>query len=230
MPELLEKFDDVIREYIALVNAQVGVYMDALSGFAGHHVRIERQVNRVLGPKKRLDPKSREQVIVWTSYEDPSRPDVIHNRIIRADEYIAINERDGSNEVQQARSVIIFLFTYWELEIRPRLAAAAGVDLNEIQSEIMGDIRLIRHAILHVRGVLRLGDHQKLKVLADMFLPDKPIRPNYDDMHRIFVLMKQDCAQLMCDWLQVPKGTIDPATVRDIALQQVREPNSEKSD
>src|SRR5260221_12292572 len=199
MPELLEKFDDVIREYIALVNAQVGVYMDALSGFAGHHVRIERQVNRVLGLSTRLDPKSREQVIVWTSYEDPSRPDVIHNRIIRADEYIAINERDGSNEVQQARSVIIFLFTYWELEIRPRLAAAAGVDLNEIQSEIMGDIRLIRHAILHVRGALRQGGHKKLKVFADKVFPDKTIRPNYDDIHCTFVLVEQEWAPNMID-------------------------------
>ena len=42
-----ENLDDVIREYIDFVNRQVGVYMDALAGFAGHRTRVERQVHRI---------------------------------------------------------------------------------------------------------------------------------------------------------------------------------------
>lgn len=34
--------DDIIREYIDFVNQQVGVYMDAIAGFAGNHARVER--------------------------------------------------------------------------------------------------------------------------------------------------------------------------------------------
>ena len=33
---MAESFDDVVREYIDFVNQQVGMYMDALAGFAGH--------------------------------------------------------------------------------------------------------------------------------------------------------------------------------------------------
>jgi hypothetical protein len=45
-----ERFDDVVRQYIDFVNQQVGAYMDALAGFAGHYARVERQVHRVNRP------------------------------------------------------------------------------------------------------------------------------------------------------------------------------------
>jgi hypothetical protein len=58
-------------------------------------------------------------VVVWASYEDPTKPDVIHNRIIRAKDYIAVNAEGGSNEQQHTKVIIIFLYTVWEDEIRP---------------------------------------------------------------------------------------------------------------
>jgi hypothetical protein len=86
-----EAFDDVIREYIDFVNRQVGVYMDALAGFAGHRTRVERQVHRVNRAVSSHIDNAGQLVVVGASYEDPSQPDVIHNRIIRATDYIAAN-------------------------------------------------------------------------------------------------------------------------------------------
>jgi hypothetical protein len=64
--------DYIIREYIDFVNQQVGVYMDAMAGFAGHHARVERQVCRVMRKSKLKE--NDEQPMVWASYEDPSKP------------------------------------------------------------------------------------------------------------------------------------------------------------
>ena len=118
-----EGFDDVIREYIDFVNQQVGAYMDALAGFAGHHTRIERQVHRISRAIKSSIDNTGQRVVVRASYEDPTQPDVIHNRIIRAKDYVAANSKGGSNEQQHARAVLLFLFTYWEDEIIPRLSS-----------------------------------------------------------------------------------------------------------
>jgi hypothetical protein len=95
-----ETFDDIIREYIDFVNRQVGVYMDALAGFAGHHTRIERQVHRINRPIAPDVENRQQRVVVYASYEDPTQPDIIHNRIIRASDYIAANSKGGSNEQQ----------------------------------------------------------------------------------------------------------------------------------
>ena len=86
-----EEYDDVIRKYIDFVNQQVGVYMDALAGFEGHRTRVERQIHRINRPVSSGIDKNGQRVVVYASYEDPSKPDIIHNRIILASDYIAAN-------------------------------------------------------------------------------------------------------------------------------------------
>jgi hypothetical protein len=136
-------------------------------------------------------------VVVYASYEDPTQPDVIHNRIIRASDYIAGNSEGGSNEQQHARAVLVFLFTYSEDEIRPRLAASKRVELQEIRSDVMGDLRILRNVILHAKGIMHLDKHRDLKKLGHLFVLDQPVHISYESMHQIFVLVKQDCARML---------------------------------
>jgi hypothetical protein len=217
-----EAFDDVIRDFIEIVNQQVGAYMDALAGFAGHHARVDLQVHRANRPIASRTDSTGIPVIVWASYEDPSKPDVVHNRIIRASDYLASNASGGSNEQQHARAIMVFLFTYWEDEIRPRLAAATGAALNDIQAPAMGDLRILRNVILHSRGIIRPDKHASLTVLRDLFVVDEPIVLSYETMHKIFVLVKQDCARLLFDWLGITDAPIQPEEMIDVAIQKLR--------
>ena len=215
-----EPFDNVIREYIDFVNRQVGVYMDALAGFAGHHTRIERQVHRINRPVDSHVDNKGQRVVVYASYEDPTQPDVIHNRIIRATDYIAANSKGGSNEQQHSQAILIFLFTYWEDEIRPRLAASKGVELQQIRSDTMGDLRILRNVILHSKGIISSERHKELKKLSDIFVADQPVHVSYDGMHRIFVLIKQDCARMLFKWLGVNDASVQPEELVDLAIQK----------
>ena len=217
-----EAFDNVIREYIDFVNRQVGVYMDALAGFAGHHTRVERQVHRINRPVKSRIDNTDQHVVVWASYEDPTQPDVIHNRIIRASDYIAANSEGGSNAQQHSQAVLVFLFAYWEYEIRPRLATLKNVELREIGSDIMGDLKILRNVILHTKGIIRPKYHKRLKKLSDMFVVDQPVHISYESMHRIFVLIKQDCARMLFEWQGVKDAPIQPEDIVDIAIQKRR--------
>lgn len=220
-----ETFDDVIREYIDFVNRQVGVYMDALAGFAGHHTRVERQVHRINRAVNSHIDKTGQRVVVWASYEDPSKPDVIHNRIIRANDYLAANSKDGSNTQQHSQAILVFLFTYWEDEIRPRLAISRDIELQEIRSDIMGDMRILRNVILHAKGIIRSDTHRQLKKLKDMFVVDQPIHVSYENMHKIFILIKQDCARMMFEWLGVKGAPIRPEDIVDVAIQKPHRDN-----
>jgi hypothetical protein len=220
-----ESFDLVVRELIAFVNMQVGAYMDALAGYAGHVVRVERQVHRVMRPHKVTTNEAGRKVVVTASYEDPTKPDVILNRIVRASDYLAANASGGSNEQQHARAILIFIFAYWELEIRPRLAAAAKTDTNNIKSDIMGDLRVLRNVILHAKGILPTDKHKELRKVASLFAPDRPLHLGYEDMHQIFVLVKQDCARMVLEWagaLSTAPFAIDE--LRDVAIQKVNPP------
>lgn len=210
---------DVVREYIDLVNAQVGAYMHALSGFAGHHARVRRQVHRVLGPVGRRTDEAGQTVVVMASYEVPGRPAMILNNIVRADDYLALNASHGDHETQMGRSVLVFLYTAWECDIRPRMATARGVPLNEISSDVMGDLRIVRHAILHAGSMIRRSEHRRMKVLGQRFAADTLLRPNVEDMHAVFVAVKQDCGRMLGQLVPFPPGC-DPSDLRDVAIQE----------
>ena len=153
---------DVLRGFIDFVNRQLGVYCDCLSSFHGNKVRVERQVARVTRPASRRIENG-QTVITWASLEDPTRPDVIHHRIIRADEFITANSEAGFNEQQVCWSIIVFIFSYWDEEIRPQIAKIRGVEPNEIQLDALGDLRILRKSIIHNGGVLEATEYAKLK-------------------------------------------------------------------
>ncbi len=217
---MAEAYDDIIRQYIDFINRQVGVYMDALAGFAGHYTRVERQIHRVSRPVNSGIDSNGQRVVVWASYEDPTKPDVIHNRIIRASDYIEANSEGGSNAQQLSQAVLVFLFTYWEEEIRPRLAALKNVKLQEIQSDIMGDLRILRNVILHSKGIIRSDKHKKLKKISDMFVVDQPVHISYESMHKMFILIKQDCARMLYEWLGINDAPTQPEDIVDLAIQK----------
>lgn len=214
-----EAFDIVIQDFITFVNGQQGMYMDALAGLAGHHTETERQAHRESRPVgTRLNRKG-ERVVVWASYEDPSKPDIIHHRIIRAVDYIAINAAGGSNEQQHAQAVLVFLYTYWELETRPRLAAAKGCDTGEIRADIMGDLRILRNVILHAKGIMRPDALKSLKKLGAWFTTGEPIHISFERMKQILIWVHQACAFLLFEWRGLPDARAQAEQIVSLAIQ-----------
>jgi hypothetical protein len=53
-----------------------------------------------------------------------------------------------------------------------------------------------------------------------MFPPDAPITISYESMHRLFVLIKQDCARLLFEWLGVKDAPVLPEQLVDVAIQK----------
>ena len=212
--------DEILREFIGFTNQQVGVYMDALAGFEGHHTRVERQVFRGNRPGSTRIGKDGIPEVTWVSYEDPSKPDIIHNRIVRTDEYLRANAKGGSNEQQHSRAILVFLFTYWEDEIRPRLAIAMDVPVNDIKSDMMGDLRILRNAILHTKAVLGKDKWNDLKKTKEMFTQSEPVSVTYEGMHKIFSLIKQDCARMFFELkgIQTP-DFLNTDDIADFAIQ-----------
>jgi hypothetical protein len=210
----------ILRGFIDFVNQQVGVYCDCLSGFQGNKVRIERQVARVLRPaSQRIEDG--QPVIVWASFEDPGRPDVIHQRTVRADDFVATNSEAGFNERQTCWAIIVFIYAYWDEEIRWQIAKIRGVVKDDVRVDVFGDLRLLRRAIVHDGGVLKASDHAKLKVLSGVLQPDALISPTHDEMHKIFVAIKGAIAGLILDYTGHLPGAPKVGEIVDIAIQNV---------
>ncbi len=208
----------ILRRFIDFVNQQVGVYSDCLSGFRGNKVRVERQKARVQRPTGRRIENGRP-VIVWTSVEDPDSPDVIHHRIMKADDFIAANAEGGLNEQQTCRAIIVFMFAYWDEEIRPKIAEVRGVKSEDVKLDELGDLRILRKNIVHNGGLLPASAHAKLKVLKDLVKPDAQITFTHDQMHKVFVHIKQAIGALILKYTGNLPGAPNASELVSIAIQ-----------
>ncbi|MFH1344499.1 MAG: hypothetical protein ABIL01_25370 [Pseudomonadota bacterium] len=208
---------DVLREFIDFVNQQVGVYCDCLAGFQGNKVRVERQMPRLQRPTSRRIVDG-QPVITWASVEDPSRPDVLHHRVIRADEFIKVNAETGYNEQQVCCAIVVFIFATWDEGIRPRMARIRGVEPREVKLDEMGDLRILRHAIIHNAGMVTTSEYAKLKVMTDLCQPDTRLTFNHDQMHTLFVHVKRSIGRLILKHTGDLPGAPDPASIVGVAI------------
>ena len=207
----------ILREFVDFVNNQVGVYMDCLAGFQGNTVRIERQVARVQRPVSR-EIRDGVPVMMYASVEDPGSPEVIHHRIIRAQDFLTVNREAGFNEQQICWSIIVFLFAYWDEQVRPQIAAVRGVQPQEVKIDALGDLRLIRNSIVHNKGVMSAVDHPKLKKMGALVRPDARVALSHDEMHKVFVSVKQAICELILTYTGHLPGAPDPSSIVSVAI------------
>lgn len=207
----------ILREFVDFVNKQVGVYADCLAGFEGNKVRIERQIARVTRPTSRKIENGQE-VVMLISVEDPSRPDVLHHRVVRASDFIADNAEAGFNEQQMCRGIIVFIFAFWDEDIRPRIAKVRNVDPNDVKLDTLGDLRILRKNIIHNGGHLPATEYEKLTVLRDACQPDSSIAPTHDQMHKIFVSVQNAIGRLILHYTGDLPGAPEPGKIVQIAI------------
>ncbi len=210
----------ILRGFIDFVNKQSSVYMDCLNGFEGNKVRIEHQVTRVTFPTRK-EMRHGQEIIVWDSLEDPSQPEVIHSSIRKSSTYLADNAEAGFNEQQICWAIIVFIFAYWDEEVRPAIAKVRGVKPNDIRINALGDLRILRKAIVHAKGVVTATEHAKLKEMADLARPGEKLVLSHDQMHKVFVLVKNAIAQVLLHYSGGLPGAPSPNDIVDVAIQTV---------
>jgi len=207
-----------LRAFIDFVNRQVGVYCDCLASFDGNKVRIERQIPRVQRPAGRRIENGRP-VVVYVSVEDLASPDVIHHRLIRADEFISANSEAGFNEQQLCWSIIVFMFAYWDEEIRPAIAKVRGVKPNDVMLDELGDLRILRKSIIHDGGTISAAEYSKLKIMTSLCRPNEKIVLTHDQMHQVFVFVKQAIGRLVLQYTGHLTGAPDANEIVGVAIQ-----------
>ncbi len=208
----------ILRDFIDFVNKQSSVYMDCLNGFAGNTVRIERQVARVKRPVRK-EIRDGQEVIIWESMEDPSRPDVIHSSIRKSSEYLTDNAEAGFNEQQICWAIIVFLFAHWDEEIRPAIARVRGKKPNDIQLDALGDLRILRKAIVHAKGIISIQEHAKLKKMGLFIKPGAKLVLTHDQMHSVFVLIKNAIGEIILYHTGDLPGAPNPEKIVGVAIQ-----------
>jgi len=211
---------EVLRDFIEFTNAQKGAYSDACAGFGNNAVSVGQQVALASRPTGMRVDREGVPTVMRTAVEDPTQPNVIVHTIRLATEFLEANGPEGRNEQQVCRAIVVFVFAYWDEETRPRCARLLSVPVQSLEMPVAGDLRRLRHAILHNKGVLGVNEHGKLEVLADLFRPGTELRFNHATMTEMFKQIDKGFAVFVGRVLDLPEPPGGWANIAQITIPQ----------
>ncbi|MBW9062015.1 hypothetical protein JNB71_01680 [Rhizobium herbae] len=211
----------VLRDFIDFINRQIGVYTDSVSSYDGNKIRIERQVARVLH-RTGKQIEDGQEVMMHTSFEDHNSPKVIHISVTSTDQYMSANSEKGFNHQQTCWAIIVFMFAFWNEEVRPKIARIREVEVQKVVVDAFGDLRIVRNAIIHNKGIMSAKEYGKLKVMSQLFQADKTIRLSHDQMHSLFVYIKQAIASIIMEYVGHLPGAPEISEIAGVAIQAPR--------
>lgn len=107
---------------------------------------------------------------------DPNDPATVFFAHLRVSESLELVKPNGAVWTRLSQQWLVNLFTAWEHNFRPRLAVAHGVDAGDEQYPYWGDVRHLRHDILHHHG-RATGEHSgRCAFFENRFVPGEEIR------------------------------------------------------
>ena len=83
-----------------------------------------------------------------------------------------LRQGDEIERFQGNNDFIVSVYATWEGLLWPAIAATFDVPVKAVKSNLMGAIRIIRHAIIHKKGLILTEDVRKLKVLGQDWVQD----------------------------------------------------------
>ena len=170
-----ENLDDIINELRGAVNDAT-----ATAGFAGFGLR---KLTEFIMANVRPNAVNQDPTI-FLGIGDPNDPASEQYSAWRRSEALDQIRRNGPVDDRIGQQWIVMLYARWDEEFRLRLARAYGCDARDIKVPLLGDLRKLRHGVVHNKGKsYGYGD------VLHWFGVDEPITlrgKHYAEFHRRF--------------------------------------------
>lgn len=76
---------------------------------------------------------------------------------------------EGEFENQLSKMLIVFIYYLWDDNFRDKIADSLSISKNQVECDLMGDIRHIRNSIIHKNSDIRQEDLNHLKMLSQIW-------------------------------------------------------------
>ena len=163
--------------------------LEALYGYEVETSEAYREWNKKL---KGIVTDQRNQTGIENSLifgtSNPDEPDANYQYARTFGSLIEISGKDGSNARLARRSIIALAYALWEDVYRKKICDECGEgEKNKIVSDVFGDLREYRHAILHREG--RLDKDPKVIRLVKK---GEIVSLTGEDMHVLFSILIEE--------------------------------------
>ncbi len=86
--------------------------------------------------------------------------------VVKNNDVMRMLQHGDEIERFQGNDFVVSVYSIWDELVRPSIAETFDVAVQSVRSNLMGDIRIIRHAIIHKKGRMLPEDVRNLQVLG----------------------------------------------------------------
>lgn len=160
--------EDEARAFVKALDDLYGLYLDAITGFVSLGDELEKS-QRTASAQLQMSLDSLDQLAMFIGRGNPNKPGSVLYHATTQGQYKDRNAKDGPNAIYMAQVLVVLIYEYWENVHRHRIASAIGLqNSSDLKTPIMGDIRLLRHDILHRQGIVDKVTVSKLQVVQGL--------------------------------------------------------------
>ncbi|MFV2045422.1 MAG: hypothetical protein ACC700_19595 [Anaerolineales bacterium] len=148
----------ILDEFMQTVDTVYGVYLDSTTGYKWAKERLEQaqqnsleMFNKEKGEDWTLEDLDAKSMAYGRRDPNTSEAEVIHKGTQL--QFKQRNSHGGLNFKVIGNLCAVLLYQYWENHYRPQIGKLRQVPSNEVQFDVMGDLRHIRSSIIHHRAI-----------------------------------------------------------------------------
>jgi hypothetical protein len=168
---------DEIDRFIKDIDDLYGTYLDSGIGYSVLETRW-----------KRLNPNPESTLFI--GHGEPNNPETYPLHSVKFKDLFKRNGKNGDNIIRIGNMFISTIYQLWEDNYRSAIAKRISKSKNDIQSNIFGELRHIRNAIIHNNGK-RTSDFEKL--ICFKFLNERDeVRLTDTEVENIINLLKAE--------------------------------------
>ena len=182
--KLLTDFSSVVDEIHQL-------YLDCSLGFV-HNKKVMEDSQSKSVEKLGLSITHQDNLPVRFGVGAPGESTILQESTQK--EFKHRNQRGGKNHITLGNLCVIHLYQYWEDYYRIELSTLLSLKKKDIISDFFGDLRLLRHSIIHHKAVAK-ANINNCKILQ-WFSPGDIIVISTDRMDHIFLMAKEEIKTL----------------------------------
>lgn len=188
------------HQYLQLVHAINGVYLDGTMGFEQmRRLLVDGQTHARACLQATEPEKATSEYLDGIEFlygtGDPNTPEARIQHRCTQGEYKARNAKGGANHAFLANVCLVMLYQFWEDRYRGEIAQALGRRKNQIALPVMGDLRILRRSIIH-HAAMALPEVEKCEVLR-WFRRGQPIALSAEQFEIVINAVAASIAQLL---------------------------------
>ncbi|QII29096.1 hypothetical protein G6052_10295 [Stenotrophomonas maltophilia] len=132
------------------IEAIYGMFMDSLRGWGHIRRSIEGAAKQAVQEGMAMDAVMRSPITHGKG--NPQTGTALHRSTMQ--ERLDACAEGGFNETVLSNLCVVAIYSHWEAHSRAAIADALGVQPDAVKAPVFGDLRHMRHCIVHNGGVM----------------------------------------------------------------------------